>query len=73
LLTYTALTAGIKEQPDLIAKFEERIPIGRGAVLADIAGAIAFLTSDDERFVGRQPAGRWWADRLEWPTTIVLS
>jgi len=50
-LTYTALTAGMKEQPDLIAKFEERIPIGRGAEPADIAGAIAFLASDDARFV----------------------
>ena len=50
-LTYTALTAGMKEQPDLIAKFEERIPIGRGAESADIAGAIAFLASDDARFV----------------------
>ncbi len=50
-LTYTALTAGMKEQPDLIAKFEERIPIGRGAEPVDIAGAIAFLASDDARFV----------------------
>jgi meso-butanediol dehydrogenase/(S,S)-butanediol dehydrogenase/diacetyl reductase len=30
-LTDTALTAGMKEQPELIAKFEERIPMGRGA------------------------------------------
>jgi len=50
-LTYTALTAGMKEQPELIAKFEERIPIGRGAEPADIAGAIAFLASEDARFV----------------------
>ncbi|TXC70318.1 SDR family oxidoreductase [Sphingomonas ginsenosidivorax] len=50
-LTYTALTAGMKEQPELIAKFEERIPIGRGAEPADIAGAIAFLASNDARFV----------------------
>jgi meso-butanediol dehydrogenase/(S,S)-butanediol dehydrogenase/diacetyl reductase len=50
-LTYTALTAGMKEQPDLIAKFEERIPIGRGAEPSDIAGVIAFLASDDARFV----------------------
>ncbi len=50
-LTYTALTAGMKEQPDLIAKFEERIPLGRGAEPSDIAGAIAFLASDDARFV----------------------
>jgi len=50
-LTYTALTAGMKKQPELIAKFEERIPIGRGAEPADIAGAIAFLASEDARFV----------------------
>jgi len=50
-LTYTALTAGMKEQPDLIAKFEERIPLGRGAEPADISGAIAFLASDDAHFV----------------------
>lgn len=50
-LTYTALTAGMKAQPDLIAKFEERIPLGRGAEPADIAGVIAFLASDDARFV----------------------
>lgn len=50
-LTYTALTAGMKEQPELIAKFEERIPVGRGAEPADIAGAIAFLASADARFI----------------------
>jgi len=50
-LTYTALTAGMKEQPELIAKFEERIPMGRGAEPADIAGAIAFLASEDAHFV----------------------
>lgn len=50
-LTYTALTAGMKEQPDLIAKFEERIPIGRGADPADIAGTIAFLASEDAHYI----------------------
>ena len=50
-LTYTALTAGMKEQPELIAKFEERIPIGRGAEPADIAGAIAFLASEDAHYI----------------------
>lgn len=50
-LTYTALTAGMKEQPELIAKFEERIPMGRGAEPDDIAGAIAFLASEDAHFI----------------------
>lgn len=50
-LTYTALTEGMKEQPELIAKFEERIPLGRGAEPADIAGAIAFLASEDAHYI----------------------
>ncbi|MDR6147147.1 meso-butanediol dehydrogenase/(S,S)-butanediol dehydrogenase/diacetyl reductase [Sphingomonas sp. SORGH_AS870] len=50
-LTYTALTEGMKEQPELIAKFEARIPMGRGAEPDDIAGAIAFLASEDARFI----------------------
>ncbi len=50
-LTYTALTAGMQDQPELIAKFEERIPMGRGAKPDDIAGVIAFLASEDARFV----------------------
>ena len=50
-LTYTALTEGMKEQPELIAKFEERIPLGRGAEPADIAGVIAFLASEDAHYV----------------------
>ncbi|SFP49538.1 SDR family NAD(P)-dependent oxidoreductase [Sphingomonas rubra] len=50
-LTYTALTAGMKEQPDLIAAFKARIPMGRGAEVADIAGPILFLASDDAHFI----------------------
>lgn len=50
-LTYTALTQGMKDQPELIAKFEERIPMGRGASPADIAGAIAFLASEDAHYI----------------------
>lgn len=50
-LTYTKLTEGMSEQPELIAKFEERIPMGRGAEPDDIAGVIAFLASEDARFV----------------------
>ncbi len=49
--TYTALTKGMTEQPELVAKFEERIPMGRGAQPEDIAGVIAFLASDDAGFV----------------------
>lgn len=50
-LTYTPLTAGMKDQPELIAKFEERIPMGRGAQPADIAGAIVFLAGDDAHYI----------------------
>ncbi|ALN72210.1 SDR family NAD(P)-dependent oxidoreductase [Aureimonas sp. AU20] len=50
-LTYTKLTEGMSEQPELIAAFEARIPMGRGAEPDDIAGAIAFLVSDDARFI----------------------
>ena len=50
-LTYTPFTAGMKDQPDLIAKFEERIPMGRGAEVDDISGVIAFLASEDARYV----------------------
>ena len=50
-LVYTALTAGMQEQPELVAKFEERIPMGRGATPGDISGAIAFLASEDAHFI----------------------
>ncbi len=50
-LVYTPFTAGMQDQPDLVAKFEERIPMGRGAQPDDISGAIAFLASEDAHFV----------------------
>ncbi|CAO4171607.1 SDR family oxidoreductase [Methylorubrum populi] len=50
-LVYTPFTAGMQEQPDLVAKFEERIPMGRGAQPDDISGAIAFLASEDAHFI----------------------
>ncbi len=50
-LTYTALTEGMKDQPELIAKFKERIPMARGAQPEDIAGAIAFLASADAHYI----------------------
>lgn len=50
-LVYTSMTEQMKSQPDLIRKFEERIPMGRGANPEDIAGPILFLASDDAHFV----------------------
>jgi meso-butanediol dehydrogenase/(S,S)-butanediol dehydrogenase/diacetyl reductase len=50
-LVYTPMTADMKKQPELVAKFEERIPMGRGAEPEDIAPVIAFLASEDAHFV----------------------
>ncbi len=50
-LVYTPFTAGMQDQPELVAKFEERIPMGRGATPEDITGAIAFLASEDAHFI----------------------
>ena len=49
--TKTPMTSGMAEQPELIRKFEERIPMGRGGEPDDVAGVVAFLASDDARFV----------------------
>jgi len=50
-LTRTDLTEDMFENKALIAKFEERIPLGRAAEPEEIADVIAFLASDDARFV----------------------
>jgi meso-butanediol dehydrogenase/(S,S)-butanediol dehydrogenase/diacetyl reductase len=50
-LTWSDLTADMKENKELMAKFEERIPTGRGAEPQEVADVIAFLASDDARFV----------------------
>ncbi len=50
-LTFTGLTEDIKADRGLMAKFVERIPLGRGAEPAEIADVIAFLASCDARFV----------------------
>ncbi|WP_027173156.1 SDR family oxidoreductase [Methylobacterium sp. 10] len=50
-LVYTPFTAGMQDQPELVAKFNERIPMGRGAKPEDISGVIAFLASEDAHFV----------------------
>jgi len=50
-LTFTGMTEDIKSNPELLAKFAERIPLGRGAEPEEIASVIAFLASDDARFV----------------------
>lgn len=50
-LTFTPMTEDIRRSRKKLAAFEERIPLGRGAQPDDIAGVIAFLASDDARFV----------------------
>jgi meso-butanediol dehydrogenase/(S,S)-butanediol dehydrogenase/diacetyl reductase len=50
-LTRTDLTEAMFDDDALIDRFRERIPLGRAAQPADIAGVIAFLASDDARFV----------------------
>jgi meso-butanediol dehydrogenase/(S,S)-butanediol dehydrogenase/diacetyl reductase len=50
-LTRTGMTEDMMGDEALIAKFMERMPIGRVAEPADIAAVVAFLASDDARFV----------------------
>jgi len=50
-LTRTGMTEDMVKNPKLVARFMERMPIGRVAEPADIAGVVAFLASDDARFV----------------------
>ncbi|WP_179107001.1 SDR family NAD(P)-dependent oxidoreductase [Variovorax sp. KK3] len=50
-LTETGMTKDMLEDEALVAKFMERLPLGRVAQPADIAAVVAFLSSDDARFV----------------------
>jgi meso-butanediol dehydrogenase/(S,S)-butanediol dehydrogenase/diacetyl reductase len=49
--THTAMTEDMVSDKALVARFMERMPVGRVAEPADIAGVVAFLASDDARFV----------------------
>jgi meso-butanediol dehydrogenase/(S,S)-butanediol dehydrogenase/diacetyl reductase len=50
-LTFTDLTKDMKADKALMARFADRIPLGRGAEPAEVADVIAFLVSNDARFV----------------------
>jgi meso-butanediol dehydrogenase/(S,S)-butanediol dehydrogenase/diacetyl reductase len=50
-LTRTDMTEDMYQNPELMAKFAERIPLGRGAEPEEVADVIAFLASHDARFV----------------------
>jgi len=49
--TETPMTAGMNDDPELMARFVDRIPLGRGAKPEEVAAAIAFLASADASFV----------------------
>ncbi|GJE44421.1 SDR family NAD(P)-dependent oxidoreductase [Methylobacterium soli] len=50
-LTFTDLTEDMKDDAELMQKFADRIPLGRGAEPEEVADVIAFLASHDARFV----------------------
>lgn len=50
-LTHTGMTEDMLKDEALMKRFMERLPLGRPAEPADIAGVVAFLASDDARFV----------------------
>ena len=50
-LTMTEKTSPLKDDALVMAKFAERIPLGRGAEPEEVADVIAFLASHDARFV----------------------
>jgi meso-butanediol dehydrogenase/(S,S)-butanediol dehydrogenase/diacetyl reductase len=50
-LTLTGMTKDMMKDKALLKKFAERMPMGRTAMPADVAAVIAFLASDDARFV----------------------
>jgi meso-butanediol dehydrogenase/(S,S)-butanediol dehydrogenase/diacetyl reductase len=50
-LTATDATAELAKNEALLAAFRDRMPIGRAATPDDVAGVIAFLASDDARFI----------------------
>jgi meso-butanediol dehydrogenase/(S,S)-butanediol dehydrogenase/diacetyl reductase len=49
--THTAMTADMADDRQLMDKFAERIPLGRGADPVEIAAVVAFLASPDAAFV----------------------
>ncbi len=49
--TATDATAEFEKNEAVLSAFRDRLPIGRAATPDDIAGVIAFLASNDARFV----------------------
>ncbi|WP_050759178.1 SDR family NAD(P)-dependent oxidoreductase [Pseudooceanicola batsensis] len=50
-LTRTGMTTDVVADEEMVEKFRERIALGRYAEPEDVAAVIAFLASDDARFV----------------------
>lgn len=50
-LTMTEMTADMKDDAGLMAKFADRIPMGRGAQPEEVADVVLFLASEEARFV----------------------
>jgi len=50
-LTVTDMTKDMVKNRKLVAKFMERMPIGRVAQPDDVAGVVAFLASDEARWI----------------------
>ena len=49
--TRTGMTENMEKKPELMAKFNERIALGRPAEPSEVASVIAFLASEDASFV----------------------
>ncbi len=49
--TRTGMTEDMERKPELMAKFKERIALGRPAEASEVASVIAFLASEDASFV----------------------
>ncbi|MEI2264897.1 SDR family NAD(P)-dependent oxidoreductase [Erwinia sp. CGal63] len=49
--TFTDLTEEMKDNQQLLNKFYERIPLARAGEPEDIASAIAFIASDDAKYI----------------------
>lgn len=47
----TGLTTQIEASPDLMNSFESLIPVGRAGQASEVAGAVAFLASEDASYI----------------------